>query len=93
MECAHLITLACLPAASNRLGSIGGIPIGSLSGKVFGIFSALGTMGFAYSFAVVLLEIQDTLRQPPKAVGTMRKAIRIGVTGAFFFYLSVACTG
>ena len=50
-------------------------------------------MGFSYSFAVVLLEIQDTLRQPPKAVGTMRKAIRIGVTGAFFFYLSVACTG
>jgi amino acid permease len=41
----------------------------------------------------VLLEIQDTLRQPPKAQGTMRKAISIGVSGAFIFYFSsaVAC--
>ena len=41
----------------------------------------------------VLLEIQDTLRQPPKARTSMHKAITIGVSGAFVFYFSsaVAC--
>ena len=47
----------------------------------------------AAGFAQVLLEIQDTLRQPPLAEGTMRKASTVAVTAAFAFYFSssVAC--
>jgi amino acid permease len=41
----------------------------------------------------VLLEIQDTLKQPPQAAKTMKKAMNIAITGAFAFYLSVAVTG
>lgn len=57
------------------------------------MMSALGSIAFAYTFSLVLLEIQDTLRQPPNAVKTMKKAINISVTGAFGFYLTIACTG
>ena len=41
----------------------------------------------------VLLEIQDTLKQPPQAAKTMKKAMNVAITGAFAFYLSVAVTG
>lgn len=58
-----------------------------------GMLSALGSIGFAYTFSLVLLEIQDTLKQPPNAMKTMRKAINISVTAAGAFYLSIACTG
>jgi amino acid permease len=41
----------------------------------------------------VLLEIQDTLKQPPRASATMGKAVHVAVTSAFGFYISsaVAC--
>ena len=41
----------------------------------------------------VLLEIQDTLRQPPRAARTMTGAVRVAVTAAFGFYFSsaIAC--
>lgn len=58
-----------------------------------GMMSALGSIAFAYTFSLVLLEIQDTLRQPPNAVKTMKKAINISVTAAAGFYLTVGCTG
>ena len=38
----------------------------------------------------MLLEIQDTLRQPPKAVKTMGRAVSVAITGAFAFYFSTA---
>lgn len=41
----------------------------------------------------VLLEIQDTLKQPPPPARTMKSAINVAVTGAAAFYISVACTG
>jgi hypothetical protein len=41
----------------------------------------------------VLLEIQDTLRQPPPSQKTMGGAVKIAVTAAFAFYFatSVSC--
>jgi hypothetical protein len=38
----------------------------------------------------VLLEIQDTLKQPPKAEKTMGGAVKTAVTAAFAFYFSTA---
>eukprot|EP00775_Hariotina_reticulata_P001466 gene1466-1808_t len=44
--------------------------------KVFGVFSALGNFGFAYSCAIVLMEVQDTLREPPPAAVSMKKTVK-----------------
>ena len=58
-------------------GSVSGMP-GSTSDQVFGICSALGSLAFAFNFASLLVEIQDTLREPPKAVTSMSKCVRPG---------------
>lgn len=49
-------------AEGNVGGSITGIPFSSTADKVFNVMSSLGTFGFAFSFSLVLLEIQDTVR-------------------------------
>jgi len=41
-------------------------------------FDSLGNIGFAYSSAIVLLEVQDTLREPPKAEVSMKKSLNMG---------------
>ena len=81
-----------MPAANNGLGSVGGRSASPAS-KVFNILNSLGSMAFAYSFSPVLLEIQDTLRQPPPPGRTMRQACNVAVTGAFALYILVATTG
>lgn len=63
--------------AKAGLGEVGGRPAGA-SDKAFGVLNALGSCGFAYGFSTVLLEIEDTLRQPPPAARTMTSAINIG---------------
>ncbi|KAL4422904.1 hypothetical protein ABPG75_009101 [Micractinium tetrahymenae] len=82
-----------LAYSGNRLGSVGGRPGTSPANKAFGVLNALGNLAFAFGFTQVLLEIQDTLRQPPRAERTMSKAVWVAVTSAFGFYLSsaVAC--
>eukprot|EP00887_Chlorella_sp_A99_P008277 scaffold12.g8277.t1 len=59
----------------------------------FGILNALGGIAFAYSFSLILLEIQDTLRQPPSTAKTMKKAVNIGISASFVFYFTVAVVG
>lgn len=91
----------CLAHASNEQGSVGGIPVGyeissgpvSTADKAFGIINALGAITFAYGFSIILLEIQDTLHQPPSAGKQMKKACTISITGAFLFYFMVGVTG
>jgi amino acid permease len=91
-----------LISASNGLGNVDGIPVGytiydgtevSTADKVFGILNALGAIGFAFNFSLILLEIQDTLRQPPKASRTMKKSCTLAITTSFVFYVTVACAG
>ncbi|PSC67392.1 Amino acid permease 2 [Micractinium conductrix] len=74
-------------------GSLGGRPGSSDANKAFGVMNSLGNIAFAFGFAQVLMEIQDTLRQPPKAEKTMRKAVSVASIGSFVLYLSsaVAC--
>lgn len=45
--------------------------------KAFGICNALGSIGFAYSSAIVLLEVEDTLREPPAAAASMKKTVNL----------------
>ncbi|KAI3430592.1 hypothetical protein D9Q98_005185 [Chlorella vulgaris] len=79
--------------SGNHGGSVGGRPGSSPANKAFGMLNALGNIAFAFGFAQVLLEIQDTLKQPPRASATMGKAVHVAVTSAFGFYISsaVAC--
>lgn len=78
--------------AHNGLGTITGRAAPPVD-KVFGIFNSLGNIAFAFNSAIVLMEIQDTLREPPRAETSMKKALRLGLGVTFFFYLLVSVTG
>lgn len=64
-------------SASNGLGSTWGIPAAPVD-KVWGVFSSIGSICFAFNCAVLVLEIQSTLREPPKAAVGMKKSLWSG---------------
>jgi hypothetical protein len=78
--------------AGNREGNVHGIEA-SDAGKAFGILNALGSISFAYAFSLILLEICDTLHQPPRATQKMKMACNIAITGSFVCYFLVGITG
>eukprot|EP00882_Tetradesmus_deserticola_P014246 GHRQ01015144.1.p1 GENE.GHRQ01015144.1~~GHRQ01015144.1.p1 ORF type:complete len:291 (+),score=82.26 GHRQ01015144.1:770-1642(+) len=78
--------------AKNGLGSLSGRPAPPRE-KLFGSFNALGNFGFAYSCAIVLLEVQDTLREPPTASKTMKKTVPLALTTTFVLYTVVSVCG
>ncbi|KAF6259045.1 transmembrane amino acid transporter protein-domain-containing protein [Scenedesmus sp. NREL 46B-D3] len=78
--------------AHNGLGSLGGKPAPP-SDKLFGIFNALGSFGFAYSCAIVLMEVQDTLREPPAASKSMKKTVPLALSTTFILYVVVSVCG
>jgi amino acid permease len=60
----------------------------------FNVFLALGNVAFSYTFADVLIEIQDTLRRPPPAENqAMKRASLYGLGAATAFYLALGCAG
>uniref|UniRef100_A0A0D9VB27 Amino acid transporter transmembrane domain-containing protein n=1 Tax=Leersia perrieri TaxID=77586 RepID=A0A0D9VB27_9ORYZ len=61
--------------------------------KVWRNLQALGDIAFAYSYSIILIEIQDTLRSPPAESRTMRKATAISVVVTSVFYLLCGCMG
>ncbi|KAF3781566.1 Amino acid permease 6 [Nymphaea thermarum] len=76
--------------------SLTGVEIGidvTADEKIWGCFRALGNMAFAYSYAMVLIEIQDTLRSDPPENKVMKKATKFGVASTSIFYLSCGCVG
>lgn len=92
--CYSVIALGlCISHAGNKHGTVGGISNVSTHDKIFGIFNALGDVAFAYNFAPLLVEIQDTIRTPPSSDKVMKKALTISMSMAFFFYLTIAITG
>ncbi|XP_061367396.1 probable amino acid permease 7 [Gastrolobium bilobum] len=74
-------------------GSIEGITTTSGTEKLWLVAQALGDIAFSYPFAVILIEIQDTLKSPPPESQTMRKASTISVLITTFFYLCCGCCG
>ncbi|RVW25242.1 Amino acid permease 2 [Vitis vinifera] len=74
-------------AAGGFKGSLTGISIGTVTQtqKIWRSFQALGDIAFAYSYSIILIEIQDTLKPPPSESKTMKKAtsVNIAVTTAF----------
>ncbi|KAL2339743.1 hypothetical protein Fmac_007683 [Flemingia macrophylla] len=76
-------------------GSLTGITIGTVTqiDKVWRTMQALGDIAFAYSYSVILIEIQDTVKSPPSESKTMRKATFISVAVTTIFYMLCGCFG
>ncbi|KAI8010259.1 putative amino acid permease 7 [Camellia lanceoleosa] len=75
------------------MGSIGGVPAGTATEKLWLVFQALGDVAFAYPYTIILLEIQDTLKSPPPENRTMKKASMSAIFITTFFYLCCGCFG
>lgn len=77
-------------------GNLGGISWNtSVTGaqKAWRILQALGDIAFAFPFSSLVLEIQDTLKSPPRENGTMKKASLLSITITTFFYMLCGSLG
>ncbi|XP_010537371.1 PREDICTED: amino acid permease 3 [Tarenaya hassleriana] len=76
-------------------GSLTGISVGRVTEtqKVWRSFQALGDIAFAYSYSIILIEIQDTLKSPPAEEKTMKKATLVSVGVTTLFYMLCGCMG
>ncbi|OAY23476.1 hypothetical protein MANES_18G081700v8 [Manihot esculenta] len=77
-------------------GSLTGISIGTSvteTQKIWRSFQALGDIAFAYSYSLILIEIQDTIKSPPSEAKTMKKATLISVSVTTLFYMLCGCFG
>ncbi|CAN4097287.1 unnamed protein product [Withania somnifera] len=74
-------------------GSLTGISIGTEMDKIWKSFQALGAVAFAYSYSLILIEIQDTLKSPPAEEKTMKRATIISVAVTTVSYLLCGCFG
>ncbi|PRW45225.1 Amino acid permease 2 [Chlorella sorokiniana] len=87
--CGLTLIMGALAAADGTVSSgVGGIP-SSPADKAFNVLASMGVLAFAYTFCEILMEIQDTLRQPPAAKTTMKRALNLGVTAAAIFYMAI----
>ncbi|KAH6782634.1 amino acid permease 2 [Perilla frutescens var. hirtella] len=83
------------------MGSMTGIDIGTVVGtttitetqKIWRSFQALGAIAFAYSYSLILIEIQDTIKSPPSEYKTMKKATLLSVAVTTVFYMLCGCFG
>ncbi|KAF2563709.1 hypothetical protein F2Q70_00018951 [Brassica cretica] len=91
------LALGIIQVAANGVfkGSLTGISIGTVTQtqKIWRTFQALGDIAFAYSYSVVLIEIQDTVRSPPAESKTMKQATRISIAVTTTFYMLCGCMG
>lgn len=61
--------------------------------SIWHIFQALGNIAFAYSYSMILIEIQDTIKAHPSENRAMKKANLMGVSITTIFYLLCGGTG
>ncbi|XP_017433714.1 amino acid permease 4 isoform X2 [Vigna angularis] len=97
------LSLGVAKVAENKTfkGSMLGISIGTVTQagtvtgtqKIWRSLQALGAMAFAYSFSIILIEIQDTIKSPPAEHKTMRKATALSIAVTTVFYLLCGCMG
>ncbi|KAG0498930.1 hypothetical protein HPP92_003621 [Vanilla planifolia] len=73
-------------------GTIVGIDVTEAE-KVWNVFNALGNIAFAYSYSMILIEIQNTLKSPPAENTVMKKASMIGILTTTTFYMLCGCLG
>ncbi|KAK9232996.1 hypothetical protein WN943_023245 [Citrus x changshan-huyou] len=91
------LALGIVQVAANGAfkGSLTGISIGTVTQtqKIWRSFQALGDIAFAYSYSVILIEIQDTLKSPPAESKTMKKAAKLSIAVTTAFYMLCGCMG
>ncbi|KAA8531146.1 hypothetical protein F0562_005940 [Nyssa sinensis] len=87
--------IAKVVATGTFKGSLTGISIGTVTQtqKIWRSFQALGDIAFAYSYSIILIEIQDTIKSPPSETKTMKKATLISITVTTAFYMLCGCMG
>uniref|UniRef100_A0A7N0TYN4 Amino acid transporter transmembrane domain-containing protein n=1 Tax=Kalanchoe fedtschenkoi TaxID=63787 RepID=A0A7N0TYN4_KALFE len=87
--------LAKVIADGTIKGSLTGVSVGSVSEtqKIWRSFQALGDIAFAYSYSMILIEIQDTLKSPPSESKTMKKATLLSIAVTTAFYMMCGCMG
>ncbi|KAL0378190.1 UNVERIFIED_CONTAM: Amino acid permease 3 [Sesamum radiatum] len=87
--------IAKVAATGTFKGSLTGISIGTVTEtqKIWRSFQALGDIAFAYSFSIILIEIQDTIKSPPSEAKTMKKASLISTVVTTAFYMLCGCMG
>ncbi|XP_042434557.1 amino acid permease 3-like [Zingiber officinale] len=77
-------------------GSLTGVSVGVISPtqKVWRSLQAFGDIAFAYSFSLVLIEIQDTIKAPPPSEAkVMKKASMVSIITTTAFYMLCGCMG
>ncbi|CAI0393221.1 unnamed protein product [Linum tenue] len=90
------LEIAKVAATRKVRGNLTGIRIGAAVTpiqKIRRVFQALGNIAFAYSYSIILIEIQDTIKSPPSEVETMKVANRFSVAVTTLFYMLCACFG
>uniref|UniRef100_A0A5B6YV51 Putative amino acid permease 3 n=1 Tax=Davidia involucrata TaxID=16924 RepID=A0A5B6YV51_DAVIN len=97
------LALGIAKVAENKSfkGSLTGISIGTVTHagtvtstqKLWRSLQALGAIAFAYSYSIILIEIQDTIKSPPAEYKTMKKATLLSITVTTVFYLLCGCMG
>ncbi|KAF3447030.1 hypothetical protein FNV43_RR12210 [Rhamnella rubrinervis] len=87
--------IAHVAEAGSFKGSLTGISIGTVTQtqKIWRSFQALGDIAFAYSYSIILIEIQDTIKSPPSEAKTMKKATKISVAVTTLFYMLCGSMG
>ncbi|PKA57119.1 Amino acid permease 2 [Apostasia shenzhenica] len=77
-------------------GSLTGISIGSVTQteKIWRSLQAFGDIAFAYSYSMILIEIQDTIKSPPPSESkVIKKATLLSVAVTTIFYMLCGCLG
>lgn len=74
-------------------GDISGVSTANIAGKVWLTSQAVGDIAFAYTYNIILLEIEDTLKGPPPENRTMKKASTAAILLTTFFFLFCGCFG
>ncbi|CAO2815597.1 unnamed protein product [Amaranthus hypochondriacus] len=93
--------IAQVAESRNFKGTMTGISIGTLTNagivtptqKVWRSTQALGAIAYAYSFSMILIEIQDTIKSSAGEYQTMKKATLMGIATTTLFYLLCGCMG
>ncbi|KAK9274062.1 hypothetical protein L1049_018876 [Liquidambar formosana] len=90
------LAFAVVVSGKGKRTSLTGVEVGpglTAAQKASTMFSAFGDIAFAYSYAQVLIEIEDTLKSPPPEHRVMKKATMIGVLTTTAFYMTCGCLG
>ncbi|KAK9160516.1 hypothetical protein Syun_006857 [Stephania yunnanensis] len=94
---ALLLSIVKFASQTTFRGSLTGAKIRtngiSSSTKVRNASQALGNIAFTYTYALLLIEIQETLKSPPLENKKMKKANMYGLGATTVFYVSLGLVG